>query len=209
MFERLPGGSEAHAAFDDAWWPGRGPRLLFILRLAPTVTAALDSAIRSAGVKAALGQDLFPAPLWHQSVSDRYADRPDIRPRLLAAGERVRAPGFTLELDQLRAARNLRDSFNVEARQRSASPELRALVDAINDAAAEQGLPRGKGHSPHVTLSYGFRGELPGTQPMTPVEWQVQAFELVSGGGSPYAYTTLGRWMLGPPAPRASQASLF
>lgn len=209
MFERLPGGSEAHLTIDDAWWPGRGPRLLFILRLAPSETAALDDAIESAGVKAALGAELFPAALWHQSVSDRYANRPELRQLLLAVGERVRVPGFTIELDQLRKGSNQRGSFNVEARQRSACPELVTLVDAINEAAAAQGLPKGRGHSPHVTLSYGFKGELPGTQPMIPVEWTVDAFELVVGGGKPYGYTTLGRWMLGPPAARASQASLF
>ncbi|MGO1541616.1 MAG: 2'-5' RNA ligase family protein [Luteimonas sp.] len=209
MFERLPGGAEAHAASHDAWWPRRGNRLLFILRLAPSAAAALDGAIESAGVKAALGAELFPAALWHQSVSDRYADRPELRQHLLAAGEQVRVPGFTIELDQIRTGRNPRGSFNVEARQRSACPELVTLVDAINEAAAAQGLPEGGGHSPHVTLSYGFKGELPGSQPMIPVEWAVDAFELVVGGGRPYGYTTLGRWTLGPPAARASQASLF
>ena len=39
MFERLPGGSEAHAAFDDAWWPGRGPRLVsgMVIAIEPMV----------------------------------------------------------------------------------------------------------------------------------------------------------------------------
>lgn len=208
MFERLPGGAEA-PAIHDAWWPKRGNRLLFILRLAPTETVALDAAIESAGVKAALGAELFPASLWHQSVSDRYADRPDIRERLLAAGGQVRAPGFTVELDQLRAGRNQRGSLNVEARQRAACPELAALVASINAAVAEQGLPQGGGHSAHVTLSYTFLGELPPTRPMITVEWPVDAFELVVGGGRPYGYTTLGRWKLQAPAARASQASLF
>lgn len=209
MFERLPGGSEAHGAIHDAWWPRHGPRLLFILRLAPPAAAALDGAIESSGARQVLGAKLFPAALWHQSVSDRYADRPELRQRLLAAGERVHAPGFTIELDQLRAGRNQRGSFNVEVRQRSACPELVTLVNAVNDAVADQGLPKGKGHSPHVTLSYNFEGNPPGNQPLVPVEWAVDEFELVSGGGHPYAYTTLGRWMLGPAAPRASQPGLF
>ncbi|MFZ7096923.1 2'-5' RNA ligase family protein [Luteimonas dalianensis] len=173
------------------------------------MTAELDAAIRAAGVKAALGTKLFPPALWHQSVSDRYADRPELRERLLAAGGDVRVPGFSIDLDQLRKGRNPRGNFNVEARQRSACSELVTLVDAINEAVAAHGLPKGDGHSPHVTLSYGFNGELPGTQPMTPVEWRVDAFELVVGGGQPYGYTTLGRWTLGPPAARASQPSLF
>ncbi|MGY0632577.1 2'-5' RNA ligase family protein [Luteimonas sp. A478] len=209
MFERLPGGAEAHVAIHDAWWPGRGPRLLFLLRMAPPAATALDSAIESAGIKVALGAELFPAALWHQSVSDRYADRPELRQRLLAAGGQVRVPGFTIELDQLRSGRNQRGSFNVEARQRGACTGLATLVDAINDAAAAQGLPKGGGHSPHVTLSYTFQGELPRTRSMPSIEWPVDAFELVLGGGRPYGYTTLGRWMLGPPAARVSQASLF
>jgi len=194
---------------DDAWWPGRGPRLLFILRLTPFTTAALDDVIGSAGIKALLGPDLFPAVLWHQSVSDRYADRPEIRERLLAAGAAVQVPGFTIGLDQLRAYRNDKGSYNVEARQRAGSPDLVTLVDAVNVAVAAQGLPRGGGHSPHATLSYGFQGEPPKPLKMPAVEWSVDAFELVVGGGRPYGYTTLGRWALGPPAARASQASLF
>ena len=208
MFERLPGGSEAHLARNDAWWPGRGPRLLFILRLAPSVTADLDSVIQSAGIKTALGARLFPPALWHQSVSDRYADRPELRERLLAAGGRVRARGLTVELDELKVARNKHGKFNVEARQRSACPELVALVDAVNYAVAQQGLPKGKGHSAHVTLSYNFEGGLK-TQPMIPVQWAADALELVVGGGQPYTYTTLGRWMLDPAAPPVSQPGLF
>lgn len=209
MFERLPGGSEAHLARNDAWWPGRGPRLLFILRLAPSATAALDDIIGSAGIKAVLGRELFPAVLWHQSVSDRYADKPEVRERLLAAGATVQVPGFTIELDQLRAYGNDKGSYNVEARQRGGCPDLARLVGAINVAVAEHGLPQGGGHSPHVTLSYSFRGKPPKPRTMPAVEWTVDAFELVVGGGKPYGYTTLGRWTLGPPAASASQASLF
>ncbi len=83
------------------------------------------------------------------------------------------------------------------------------LVAAVNAAVERQGLPAGRGHTPHVTLSYGFRGELPPSQPMRPVEWPVDVVELVVGGGKPYGYETLGRWALGPAAARVSQASLF
>lgn len=209
MRQQMPGGSRRPVAAQDAWWPGRGSRLLFILRPPATTAAALGSTIESAGVAAALGRELFPLALWHQSVSDRYADRPDLRERLLAAGAQVRAPGFTIELDQLRAARNQRGSCNVEARQRAGCPELVALIDAVNAAVAGQGLPQGGGHSPHITFSYTFCGALPRTRPILPVEWAVDAFELVAGGGRPYGYTTLGRWTLEPAAPRASQPSLF
>lgn len=209
MLQELPGAMRDQPAVPDAWWPRRGNRLLFMLRPAPPMTAALTGAIESAGVMAVLGQELFPPALWHQSVSDRYADRPEIRQRLLAAAAEVRARGFTIELDQLRTGSNQRGSCNVEVRQRAGCGELAALIGAINAAVAGQGLPQGGGHSPHVTLSYTFRGELPRTQPILPVEWAVDAFELVVGGGRPYGYTTLGRWRLDEPAPRASQASLF
>ena len=209
MFERLPGGSEAHLAVNDAWWPRHGNRLLFILRLAPSAAAALDDIIGSAGIKAMLGRDLFPAGLWHQSVSDRYVDRPEVRERLLAAAATVQVPGFTIGLDQLRAYGNDRGSCNVEARQRTGCPDLARLVGAINVAVAEQGLPRGGGHSPHVTLSYSFGGEPPKPRTMPAIEWTIDAFELVVGGGHPYTYSTLGRWLLGPPVPRASQPGLF
>lgn len=193
----------------DAWWPKHGNRLLFILRPTAQVRTALSEAIAAAGVTAVLGRDAFPAGLWHQSVSDRYADRPEIRERLLAAGDTLQARGFTLELDQLKTARNKRGSFNVDARERRGSQELDMLIASVNDAATMQGLPAGGGHTPHVTLSYGFRGELPPSQPMIRVEWTVDALELVVGGGKPYNYEILGRWALAPAAPRVSQASLF
>lgn len=197
------------APVQDPWWQGSGNRLLFLLRPSPPVQAALADAIAAAGIPPLLGKQAFPPELWHQSVSDRYADRPGIRALLLAAGAAVRAPGFTIELDQLRAAENRRGSLNVDARERRGCQELDRLINSVNAALVDQGLPGGGGHTPHVTLSYSFRGQLPRTRPMTPVEWPVEAFELVVGGGDPYGYTTLGRWMLEPAAPRASQASLF
>lgn len=197
------------APIPDPWWPGHGNRLLFLLRPGAQVQAALADAIAAAGIKAVLGREAFPPGLWHQSVSDRYADRPDIRERLLAAGASLRALGFTLELDQVRAAKNTRGSFNVDARERRGSAELEALVAAVNEAVTAQGLPAGGGHTPHVTLSYGFRGTLPPSQPMAPVEWPVETVELVVGGGTPYRYDTLGHWTLAPAVPRVSQASLF
>ncbi|MCE7033123.1 hypothetical protein LY625_10940 [Lysobacter sp. GX 14042] len=197
------------APIEDAGWPGHGNRLLFILRPSAQVRAALADAVAAAGVTAALGNSAFPPGLWHQSVSDRYADRPDIRERLLAAGAGIQARGFTLELDQVRAARNRRGSFNVDARERRGSGELDLLIASVNASVEEQGLPPGGGHTPHVTLSYGFHGELPPRQPMRRVDWAVDSLELVVGGGAPYHYETLGRWPLGPAAARASQASLF
>lgn len=209
MFERLPGGSEAQTASDEAWWPGRGPRLLFLVRLARGVASTLDGIIEEAGLKAKLGGTLFPQELWHQSVSDRYADLPWVRERLMAAGGQVQVPGFTLSLDQIRTARNQRGSFNAEVRQRGRCSELAQLVEAINAAVAAEGLPQGGGHSPHATLSYGFDGTMPSTQFIPPLDWRVDALELVWGGGHPYRYDTLGRWQLGPPVMTASQPSLF
>lgn len=209
MFERLPGGADANRAVEAAWWPGRGPRLLYLVRVSPEVAGAVDAAIAASGLKSTLGPALFPRALWHQSVSDRYADLPWVCERLLAAGARVRAPGFTLTLDQVRTARNQRGSFNAEVRQRGRCAELGQLVAAINAAVAEEDLPQGGGHSPHVTLSYGFAAAAPSSVPILPVEWRVDAFELVWGGGQPYRYDTLARWQLASPVTTASQPSLF
>lgn len=195
----------------DAWWkPGSGTsRVFFLARADASCTAELSSQMDLHGVLALLGVDIFPFENLHQSLSDRYRDTPDIRRRLLLAGGNVQVQAFTLALSRLQCAPNDRGSCNVDVRMHRASEGLDALVDAINAAVAGQGLPKGGRHTAHVTLSYGFRGVMPRTQTIPAIDLSIDAFELVVGGGTPYGYTTLGRWNLDPAAPRAVQSPLF
>lgn len=195
----------------DAWWPpGSGlPRLFFLARLRAACTAALSSQLERHGVVALLGADLFPFDLLHQSLSDRYRDTAEIRRRLLRAGDSVRGRAFSLTLDRLRCAPNERGSSNVDVWMEGGCKELALLVAALNEAVASQGLPMGGGHTPHITVSYTFRGEMPPLRKIPVIEVAIDAFELVVGGGKPYRYATLRRWMLAPAPQRTVQPPLF
>ncbi len=127
----------------------------------------------------------------------------------MRVGAEIKLSAFTITLDTLLTSKNAKGSFNVDVRQRHESTELVALVALINALIERQGLPSGDGHSPHVTLSYGFTGSMPRTQSMPPVEWMVHEIELVVGGGAPYDYVTLGRWPLGQAIRQTAQAALF
>ena len=81
-----------------------------------------------------------------------------------------------------------------------------AGVNAPKGIAGQQSL----GIATEFRRAYiGFDGTMPSTQSIPPLDWRVDAFELVWGGGHPYRYDTLGRWQLGPPVMTASQPSLF
>jgi len=196
---------------DAVWQPGRGDsRLLFMARPDDAARAMFDASTREMAIQAQLGTKMFPLANWHQSLSDRYVDTPIVRTRLLQAGDVVRADAFTLELDRLKAARNPRGLFNVEVRSSQASSALARLVLLINQSVAGQGLAQGGNHLPHVTLSYAFDRELRHQQQrIRSIEWTINSFELVVGGGDPYVHQTLGRWPLAPTVPHISQSSLF
>jgi hypothetical protein len=197
---------------DDALWrAGRGHnRLLFMARPHGAARTMFDTATREINIQTELGMKMFPLANWHQSLSDRYVDTPELRVRLLRAGDAIKAQAFTLELDRLKAEKNGRDLFNVEVRSARGSDALEQLIHQINDLIADQGLPRGAGHSPHVTLSYTFDRELRSRQLKIPaIAWTLDTVELVVGGGDPYRYQTLGRWPLASAAPHVSQPSLL
>lgn len=205
------GGGGALADPADVWWqPGSDlPRVFFLARLHAACTTVLASRLDMHGILALLGKDVFSFDLLHQSLSDRYADTPEIRRRLLLAGASVRAQAFTLTLDRLQCASNDRGSRNVDVRMHGGCGALEALVQAINGAIAQHGLPMGGGHTPHITISYGFRGVMPRTRTLPSVDVTIDAFELVVGGGTPYSYTTLGKWPLAPQTPPTLQPQLF
>ena len=188
-----------HPYFDN----GR-PRLIFIARPGADVSLPIRSMIE--GIADTRG---FPSTHWHQSVSARYIDTPSLRAALQAAGDRVAAESFAIELDRLESARNPKGTFNWTIRSQRKSDGLRTLVDAINMAVMARGLPMGGGHTPHITLHYHANSTLSGAGPIAPIHWRIAAFELVIGGGSPYRYEPLGRWNLLPESPDPIQASLF
>jgi len=42
-----------------------------------------------------------------------------------------------------------------------------------------------------------------------PIDLSIDEVELVVGGGSPYGYQTLGKWVLSPESDRMTQGGLF
>lgn len=196
------------ALWDPARDKGRD-RLLFIARPHREVSDAIEALPDVRDLIDRHRGDLFARENWHQSVSDRYIDIPTVREALLQAGGQMTAPAFTMTLDRLHSALNHRGRFQWDVRSRLRNDELKALVAVVNAAIAASGLPTGGGHSPHITLSYGTGTALTGTTAMTPIDWLVDAIELVVGGGSPYRYTTLARWPLAPTIPRLVQSALF
>ncbi len=94
-------GAAHRAPLPLAWWGGHGDRLLFILRPPAPVRDAVIQSLEHAGMLDLLG-DHWPVECWHQLVSARYEDTPEIRQRLLQAGARVQADTFRIELDRVR-----------------------------------------------------------------------------------------------------------
>ena len=187
------------------------PRLLFLARPGASVSDALDRLLAAHPVGGRLGRSAVPAANRHQSLSDRYIDTPEIRERMLRAGENVRAPAMTLAFERLCSAPRHpgnRHLWLARPVQRSSQP-LQTVIRAINAALAAQGLPPGGGHAPHVTLSYSAALALPHDEPIAPIEWTLDTIELAVGGGDPYHYETLGHWRLGPEPPRPMQSHLF
>ena len=187
------------------------PRLIFIVRADSDFQLAIKKMSESINLAERIGSPVLSPDLLHQSVAVRYLDTVEMRERLLRAGDVVQAAAFRIELDRLHSAPNPWGSYNWEVRSRRKSPELVALIAAINDAVAAQGLPRGGGHSAHVTLCYSAANTLSDAEPIAPIGWTIDSFELVVGEQGPYGYqyTTLRRWLLGPEAPRAVQMSMF
>ena len=197
---------------EDAFWhPWRNgaSRLLFIARPSDAVRGSIEQALTAHRGAGLLGEDAFSPENWHQSMSERYVDTPELREILRRAGAMLRAPAFTLQLDAIRCSRNDRGRIHWEVRSRRRSPELAALIAEINAALVSCGLPPGGGHSPHVTVHYAAKAMLPREEVIAPVSWTIDAIELVVGGGTPYRYTRLGYWELAAELPRPLQADLF
>lgn len=186
-------GAAHRAPLPLAWWGGHGDRLLFILHPPAPVRDAVIQSLEHAGMLDLLG-DHWPVECWHQRVSARYEDTPEIRQRLLQAGARVQADAFRIELDRVRVTADGHAQFCAHRRHRP----LEQLVSRLGQALVAEGLPALYGHAPHIVLNHACDGPPQPGRPAPPVPWQAGAFELVRGGGDPYRYTLLARWPLAP-----------
>lgn len=134
----------------------------------------------------------------HMSLSDRHY-RSDPAP-MLRACERVRVPAFDLTLNRI--------TYEGHLTLRALGDKPRAfveLIESIRQELAKEGIDDVTGHTAHITLSYDSPIRLDRSIHLKPMALPVDEFELVVGGGDPYAYTTIGKWPLGPRV----QADLF
>lgn len=183
-----------------------GPRLLFMARPSPGVRAAMWTALARNGLDTRLGPALFPVRNWHQTLSGRHADTPDLRAAMLRAGASIAASACTLTLNRMRDQQH-DAAIHWAFRARGTPDGFAALLAAVDTALSGQGLPAGAGHTPHVTISYGAPDRLAPTS-MGAVHWTIAEVELVVGGGQPYGYEVLARWPLRPPAPDPAKQQL-
>jgi RNA 2',3'-cyclic 3'-phosphodiesterase len=81
------------------------------------------------------------------------------------------------------------------------------LLRAVDDAVAAEGLPRGPGHQPHITVSYRAPTALDTLPINPPIPWLIEELLLVRGGvyDGVYQYEVDSRWPLRP----SPQLSLF
>ncbi len=169
------------------------PRLLFMAKVAPAVRHHIEGALAQLRLDWRLGNDLFPPDNWHQTLSDRYEDTPEMSARLQRAGARISAHAFTLWLNKIGG----REYWSVFAQAKPR--EFMNLLAAVQDGVMREGLNGGGLHTPHVSVSYNAPEPLPPLT-ITPIRWHIDEVLLVRGcgDGPNYHYEVIARWDLLP-----------
>ncbi|HEY4582580.1 MAG TPA: 2'-5' RNA ligase family protein [Lysobacter sp.] len=166
-----------------------------------SVRNALRASLAEAGVLARLGDALFDPANWHQSLTPELSDNPDLRRRLSAACARLsETPAATITFDRIRGTRDRNGHVHWTVLPSRTPASFEALDAALHAALDTEDIVAYCRRHPHVTVSYRAPREMPATR-IPPVTWVIDGVELVSPGGSPYRYRTLGRWTLREPSP--------
>jgi len=128
---------------------------------------------------------------------------------MMEAGNKLKAESVLLHLDRIHCSGKDVDAYWEIRGPNSQREHLAPLVSHLNSALVAEGLPAGGGHSPHISICYGGATPLARDLHFRTISWSIDEIELVVGGGRPYAYETLGRWVLEPERGRAFQGALF
>jgi len=177
----------------------------------PAARAQLFAELKRVGLVAALGEALFPAINWHQSLSDRFEDDDGLIARLQNIGPRVaaaaRAPRFRMDRVESEVGPDIHWAFKPE-RTRG---DFKRLLEIVKAAVFTVDRRSQGEHSAHITVSYWAPHALRRMVQIEPVEWVMTELLLVRGCGAPYRYEVLGTWDLQPPAaePTGWQTDLF
>ena len=180
------------------------PRLIVITKPPPAVLDGMQQALRDVGLDKRLGSARFDPENWHQSLSDRYPDQPEIRDALLRACTKVsteRVERFSLALSKISGPPSEFGPIYWAFRASGPLKGLRALQLAIQSATEMEGIASQVRSTAHVTISYRAPSPLDVVS-IAPIIWPIDEFLLVKGGGNPYHYEELGRWQLIEPSGR-------
>jgi 2'-5' RNA ligase len=187
-------------------------RLLFMAQPPAAVRDVMQRTLAYWQLDQRLGGTLSPPANWHQTLSGRFFEGRSLLGPLRRAGERLQAEACTLLLNRIRGVdRNQADgrgSIHWSFLPRGEPTGFAALLAAVRNSLASEGLASPSGHTPHVTISYGAPSAL-GTQKITPIPWTIDEILLVEGHGPPYAYEVIERWPLQAAAPAQQQLDLL
>lgn len=158
---------------------------------------AILRALAIAGLDRELGDTLFPTGNWHQSLTNRLPDHPEVAAALVRAGAHVDAAAVEMPFDRIASVRGERDiNWRVEVSGKR-PPGFDSLLHAVQNAMTREHVrDGGDGHAPHVTISYWAPHTLSSARRFPTVNWSLDEVELVRAGGDPHLYTTLARWPL-------------
>lgn len=181
------------------------PHLIIIAKPPVPVVNSLETIVQFHGVDQQLGRAMSTSGNWHQTLSSRYDDEPRYQERMLRAGANVKATQIVLTLDRITGpARPTDIDIHYEFRGPRNVKSLSVLLSAVQSALYAEGIGDGKGHSPHITISYFAPAPIE-TIYFAPIVWLITEILLVRTGGKPFHYEELGRWPLAP----AKQLDLF
>ncbi|HZX81066.1 MAG TPA: 2'-5' RNA ligase family protein [Lysobacter sp.] len=171
-----------------------------------SVRSALLDSLAEARFLARLGDALFDPANWHQSLTPELSDNPDLRRRLSSACARLsETPAATITFDRIRGTRDWKGNVHWTVVPSRPPAPFEALDAALRAALEAEDIVACCRRHPHVTVSYRAPHEMQAIR-IPSVAWTIDGVELVSPGGSPYRYRTLGRWSLREPAPVAQLA---
>ena len=183
-------------------------RLILMAQPASPVLDEIGSALASLGL---VGTFMFARENLHQSLSNVYADTLDALARMTRAGDMIAATAAQAKLsfNRITGSGVGPRGIHWELRARGKPADFVDLVASVGDALRAQGMEEETGHTPHITISYEAPRALTPCR-IEPIDWTIDEFRLVRGGGEPFRYEVLRCWPLRPITKIAArQMSLF
>ena len=187
------------------------PGELFLMARVPAeVRESLMRPLVDHGLDTLLGERLSPPRNWHQTLSSLYPR--DRRDAIRKACTGLGIPAFMLQLDRLQSVRGRPPRVLWMYVPGAGAPDgLTALLAALRARLRQQNLAEVPGFRAHVTVSYDAPREIAPLD-VVPVDWHVDAIELVeaAGHGPAYRYDVVDVFPLGAPAaPPPTQLGLL